>query len=110
MLSEQACRDRVWERDESKCRATGQWLNRQNGDGEVHHLRGRNVMPEWKRLPEKQILLGREMHRLATGVIGGKLLLLRDPDHPTEPASDATKPILFIRVDRRGSELWRRVR
>jgi len=66
-------------------------------------------MPEWKRDPTRIVLLSVEAHRLCTGVWGGKLLLLRDPDHPTEPASDATKPILFIRVDRRGTELWKRI-
>lgn len=110
MLSEQACRDRVWERDESKDRATGVLLDRASGQGQVHHLKGRRVMPEWVRDPDHQVLLSVEHHRLATGVWGGRLLQLRDPDHPNLPATDATKPILFIRVDKHGLELWRRIR
>lgn len=113
-MTEDACRQLVWQREGSRDRATGQLLERTHDDpryrGEVHHLRGRRVRPEWARDPDHQILLSAANHRLATGVWGGKLLKLRDPDNPDQPATDATKPILFIRVDPCGRELWRRLR
>lgn len=78
--------------------------------GEVHHLRGRRVAPEWKFDPHRQILLSLEMHRFATGVWGGKLLKVLDAEDPTQAATDARLLILFIRSDPRGHEVWRHIR
>ena len=115
-MTEAQCRAIVWDRDEGKDRATGipvyrahECLNLQHL-GEVHHLKGRRVMPEWKKDPDRQVLLSHAHHELATGTWGGKLLKLLDPDDPTMPATDARKPILFVRVDKHGTELWRTIR
>lgn len=78
--------------------------------GDVHHLKGRNVMPEWKRDPDHQILLSRYLHRLVTGDWGGRLLRLYDAADPEMPATDATKPILFVRKDKNGVILWTKIR
>lgn len=78
--------------------------------GVVHHLCGRRVRPEWRNDPTHQILISQELHELTHGVWGGKLLLMLDPDDPTQPAVDALRPILFIRRERSGQELWRHIR
>ncbi len=104
----------MWERDGWLDRATGQPVSHDgfNADhlGEVHHLAGRRVRPEWVLDSDRQVLLSRSMHCLATGVWGGRLLKLLDPEDPTQKATDATKPILFVRVDPKGVELWRTIR
>ncbi len=113
-MTAQQCRAAVWARDDGRDRASGHLLARwslfASLQGEVHHLKGRRVKPEWKTDPDHQILLSRENHRLATGVWGGKLLTCWDPEDPTQPATDATRPILFIRRDAKGVELWRTIR
>ncbi len=113
-VTEATCRALVWKRDQDKDRATGQELFHEHHDprfrGEVHHLSGRRVRPEWVTDPNRQVLLSVENHKLATGVWGGKLLVLLDSDDPTSPATDATKPIVFVRKERRGRELWRTIR
>lgn len=114
MLSEKACRDEVWRRAGDRCRCSGDVLERNSQysslRGEVHHLKGRNVRPDWKRDPDHQILLSKYLHLLATGVWGGRLLRLFDPDDPEMPATDATKPILFVRKDKNGVVLWTKIR
>lgn len=111
-LSPKHFRDAVWTRDKGFSRASGQLLVR--GDpsmtvrGEVCHLRGRNVMPEWATDPDRAILLSAFEHWLSDGR-GGRLLRFYDPQ-TSEPATDATKPIAFVLRDRQGRTVWSRVR
>ena len=94
----------VWARDKGRDRATGQPLAKQSPDsekrGEVHHLGGRNVKPEWRTDPKRGVLLSAFHHELAN-TLGGKLLKI--------VGTDANKPLTFIRYDARGNELWRRI-
>lgn len=112
---DKAFRDAVWARDAGRDRATGAPLVKAlpNSDvpaerrGEVCHLRGRRVMPEWRYDPARAILLSAQHHELSDAR-GGRLL--RIVDAKGLPATDATKPLTFIRLDRAGRELWRRTR
>lgn len=114
MPSPAKCREIVWERDQRTCRCCGDPVEpdgfRPQFIGQVHHLKGRRVAPEWKTDPDRQILVCLWSHRLITGVWGGKLIRLMDPDDPTMPAVDATKKILWVRKDKNGVELWRMIR
>lgn len=111
-LSPKAFRDRVWRRDRSRSRASGLRLERGHSSmtlrGEVCHLKGRRVRPEWLTDPDHAILLSAFEHWLSDGR-GGRLLRFYDPQ-TSEPATDATKPISFVLRDRQGKVLWSRVR
>jgi len=63
-------------------------------------------MPEWLTDPDHAILLSAENHWWSDGR-GGYLLKMLDPK-TGEPATDATKPIRFIRSTRSGQILWQR--
>lgn len=101
--AEDRCRDAVWKREKNLDRATGKPLTRGavNPDerGEVHHLKGRRVKPEWRTDPRHQVLLSATLHQLSEAR-GGKLLQI--------VGTDAVKALTFIRRDAKGKELWRR--
>lgn len=109
--AEDAARLAVWARDKSRDRATGKPLKKGGVDpdtrGEVHHLRGRLVSPEMRTDPNGQVLLSASNHIRCDGR-GGNLLKLFDP-LTLRPATDASKPILFVFYDRTGKELARRI-
>ena len=75
--------------------------------GEVAHLYGRNVRPEWATDPDRALLLSRTMHILSDGR-GGYLLKMTDSE-TGERADDASKPIRFTLYDRAGWILWTRI-
>lgn len=101
-----AFRAEVWRLDEGRDRATGKPVFRCSPDpdrhGEVAHLKGRRVRPEWLTDPKRAILLSRTNHKLhhAAGR-GGTLLEII--------GTDARKPLTFIRRDWDGKVLWRRI-
>lgn len=111
-LTPEQFRARVWERDGGRDRATGQILYKEHASafcrGQVCHLKGRRVRPEWKVDPDRAVLLSDENHQLSDAR-GGRLLRLTDPV-TGEPATDASKPIRFTRVDRNGFVMWSRIR
>jgi hypothetical protein len=102
---EEAFRKEVWRLHANLDRATGQYLKKQAIDpeqrGEVAHLKGRRVRPEWKTDPQRAILLSAFHHALShrVGLTGRKLLEFI--------GTDSRKPITFIRRDLYGTELWR---
>ena len=102
----------VWIRDRGRDRATGQILYPDHPDphfrGQVCHLRGRRVMPEWMTDPQRAILLSDANHIL-TDARGNRLLRLTDPI-TGEPATDGSKPIRFTLRTFRGDQVWTRVR
>lgn len=110
-LTPEQFRDWVWLRDRECDRATGQHLFRSHSDanfrGQVAHLKGRRVRPEWLTDPNHAILLSDSNHQLSDAR-GGRLLRLTDPE-TGEPATDGTKPIRFTRIDREGKTLWSRL-
>ena len=101
--AEDRCRDAVWKREKNLDRATGKLLTRSDVDpdkrGEVCHLKGRRVKPEWRLDPHHQILLSATNHQLSDAR-GGKLLQIL--------GTDALKALTFIRRDKTGKVLWRR--
>jgi hypothetical protein len=107
-----AFRDAVWERAAGRDSATGQTLKRHTGDfgewGEVHHLKGRNVRPEWAFEPIHAVLLSAANHRLADAR-GGYRLKPTDPE-TGDPAVDASKPIRWTLYDKAGNVEWSRIR
>ena len=111
-LSPEAFRDAVWLRDHGRSRASGLQLFRNHDSmtlrGEVCHLKGRRVMPEWATDPARALLLSGHEHWLSDGR-GGRLLRLYDPE-TMDPATDASKPILFVLKDRHGRVVWERTR
>jgi hypothetical protein len=109
-LSAAKMRAEVWKRHGGRDRATGELLNRTDTNwatlGEVCHLKGRRVMPEWLTDPDHAILLSKVNHILSDGR-GGYLLKMLDPT-TGEPATDATQPIRFVWVMKNGTVLWER--
>ena len=102
-------RDAVWIRDGGRNRVTGLPLERgtayrSNLRGEVCHLKGRRVMPEWKTDPKRAILMSGYHHALSDHR-GGCLLKLTDPI-TEEPAINGDKPIRFTLYHRDGSVKW----
>ena len=101
----------VWARDGGRDRATGQSVSKSDCSwdrlGEVAHLYGRNVRPEWATDPDRALLLSHVMHILSDGR-GGYRLKLYDP-LTGERATDASKPIEFTLYDRAGRILWNRI-
>jgi len=65
-------------------------------------------MPEWKTDPLRALLMSGHEHWLSDAR-GGNLLKLYD-EQTGEPATDASKPILFVLSDRQGKVVWTRVR
>lgn len=108
---EDKARSAVWARDKGRDRATGKPLKRNSANpderGEWCHLKGRRVKPEWKTDPRRQILLSATNHQLSDGR-GGYLLKILNPK-TLAPATDGNAPILFIRYNPKGVELWRRI-
>jgi hypothetical protein len=102
----------VWLRDSGRDRATGEPLSKTDPSpdrlGQVCHLRGRRVMPEWATDPARALLLSDTNHRLSDAR-GGKLLTLTDPE-TGEPAEDASRPICFTLRRWDGTVVWRRTR
>lgn len=105
-MSPVAFRKAVWDRDGGRCRATGQRLER--GQGDVAHLKCRRVRPDWKTDPDRAILLSAEMHRLSDAR-GNNRLTLADLDTGLAP-EDARKLIRFTLRDRDGRVVWSVVR
>lgn len=109
--AEDKCRDAVWHRDKSHSRASGKPLKRGGANpdtrGEWCHLAGRRVKPEWKLDPKRSLLMSATEHQLSDSR-GGHLLKLLDPK-TLKPATRADQPILFVRYEMDGRELWRRV-
>lgn len=109
--AEEAARAAVWLRDKSHDRATGKPLKKGGIDpdtrGECHHLQGRNVAPAMREKAEGMILLSAHNHILADGR-GGYRLKMFDPK-TGEPATDGSKPILFVMFKKDGTEDWRRI-
>ena len=101
----------VWVRDDGRDRATGQPLSKSDPNwdylGEVCHLRGRNVKPEWATEPDRALLLSRT-HHIASDGRGGNRLRMTDPV-TEERAEDASKPIRFTLYDYEGRILWTRI-
>ena len=100
----------VWERDRGLDRATGEPLSKTDPDwhhlGNVCHLYGRNVKPEWATDPDRALLLSFINHILSDGR-GGYRLTMCDPE-TGERAEDASKPIRFTLYDKEGHILWTR--
>ena len=112
-LTAEAFRDEVWRRAAGRSRLTGNRLFRRRdvptiSRGEVCHLKCRRVRPEWITDPNHAILLSAEEHRLSDHR-GGRLLWILDPE-TKDPATDATKPILFVMRTVDGRILWERLR
>lgn len=105
-------REMVWTRDGGRDRATGQLLVLGSPihvlRGEVHHLMGRNVRPEWELEPTRAVLLSAFNHELADGR-GGYRLKATDPE-TGEKATDASKPIRWTLYDKQGNVEWSRIR
>jgi hypothetical protein len=107
-----AFREMVWTRDGGRDRATGELVVLGSPlsflRGEVHHLKGRNVMPEWKYEPMRAVLLSASNHELADAR-GGYRLKATDPE-TGDPAVDASKPMRWTLYDTAGQVQWTRVR
>jgi hypothetical protein len=106
-------RKRVWVRDAGRDRCTGEPLSNTADSwdtlGDVCHLKGRRVMPEWVTDPARAILLSRTNHILSDHR-GGYRLKLTDPE-TGEPATDATKKIKFtLYASDQKTVLWTRIR
>ena len=103
-------REAVWARDAGRDRATGDLLDKLGLDwtrmGEVCHLFGRNVRPEWATDPDRAVLLSCANHILSDGR-GGYRLRMCDPVTGAR-ADDASKPIRFTLYDKEGHILWTR--
>jgi hypothetical protein len=104
-------RDAVWAKSEGIDRSTGRPVYRVHADdakrGQVCHLKGRRVMPEWKRDPNRAIVMSDAQHQLSDAR-GGHRLKLTDPE-TGEPATDARKPIKFTLFDKDGFVLSERI-
>ena len=104
-------RDAVWARDGGVDRATGQPLSRTDCSwdrhGDVCHLFGRRVKPEWATDPDRAILMSRKNHMLSDGRGGSRLKIL-DAETGLRPL-DATRRLRFICYDRdHETILWTR--
>lgn len=97
-------REQVWLLAGGIDRFTGRLLYRVHSDpakrGQVCHLKGRRVMPEWKFDANHAILLSDANHQLSDAR-GNHRLRMTDPE-TGEPATDARKPIKFTLLDREG--------
>ena len=75
-------------RDQSICWVTGRFTKPGDPDGrrrrEHHHLKGRNVRPDWVTVPKRIITVCAEAHEL---IEGGFIQV---------EGTDATKPIFFF--------------
>lgn len=104
-------REQVWHDANGLDRFTGRLLHKVHVDpdkqGQVCHLKGRRVMPEWKTDPNRAILLSDTNHRLSDAR-GNNRLKLTDPE-TGEPATDARKPIKFTLFDREGFVISERI-
>jgi hypothetical protein len=107
-------RDAIWDRDESRSRASGVVLDRTSLDerrrGECAHLVSRSAAPEIKFRVENGVLLSAEEHRLSdprtAGAAGRALLLIEPFGRDGELRGDRT--LTFTRVDATGHVLWTR--
>ena len=110
--AEDRFRREVWIRDKGLDRATGRPLERSSDNphvkGEVCHLKPKGPYPELRHVVSNAVLMSAENHR-QSDARGGKKLQLIDPK-TGEPATDASKPILFRMCDRRGVVLWSRIK
>lgn len=104
-------RDAVWAKADGVDRSTGRPVYRVHADadkrGQVCHLKGRRVRPEWKRDPNRAIVMSDTQHQLSDAR-GGRRLKLTDPE-TSEPATDARKPIKFTLYDNDGSVISERI-
>lgn len=111
-LTPKQFRDRVWKRDGSRDRATGELLRKSSyhwtTQGQVCHLQTRNPHADRATDPDNGILLSGWHHWLSDHR-GGRLLRLTDPS-TGEPATDASKPIRFTLRNTAGKILWTRIR
>jgi hypothetical protein len=116
-LSPEEFRRQVWIREGGRDRCSGQPVSNVATDydslGDVCHLKGRRVMPEWLTDPRRAVLMSRSNHILSDAR-GGYRLKLTDPE-TGESATDAgivgePKPIRFTLHDSKGKVLWSRVR
>lgn len=110
-LSPKAFREAVWKRDGGKDRATGERVYASASSpidiGQVCHLKGRRVMPEWATDPKRALLMSARNHWWSDGR-GNYRLKLTDPE-TGEPATDASRPIRFTMHDKDGNVLWSRI-
>ena len=111
-LSPAQFRAAVWKRDGGMDRATGRMLSQRLDSawdyrGDVCHLFGRRVRPEWATDPDRAILMSRINHILSDGRGGYRLKIL---DAKTgERATDATRKLRFVCYDRdHTTVLWMR--
>ena len=107
-LTPEAFRRQVWIRDRGRDRVTGQILERVHVDparrGQVAHLKGRRVRPEWLTDPDRAVLLS-DSHHILSDARGNNRLKMTDPQ-TGEPATDGTKPIRFTLYDKEGRIQW----
>jgi len=105
-------RKAVWDRDQNRDRVTGEPVSNMDTCldrlGQICHLRGRRVMPEWATDPKRALLMSARNHILSDAR-GGNRLKLTDPE-TGERAEDASKKIRFTLYDSKGSVIWTRVR
>ena len=111
-LSDKDFRLAVWENERGRDRATGQILYKSHPNvhrrGQVCHLKGRRVRPDWKTDPNRAVLLS-DFHHQLSDHRGGNLLKLTEPE-TGEPATDARLPIRCTLYRRDGSVVWSHVR
>jgi hypothetical protein len=104
LSAERHFRSLVWSLGGGVDRFTGQLLFIAHADpnkrGQVCHLKGRRVMPEWRLDPNRAVLLSDANHQLSDAR-GNHRLKLTDPE-TGEPATDARKPIKFTLRDKDG--------
>ena len=110
-LSPSQFREAVWKRDGGLDRATGRPLSKTDPNwdylGDVCHLFGRRVRPEWKLDPDRALLLSRSSHILSDGR-GNYRLKILDLESG-ERATDATRRLRFVCYDRdHETVLWQR--
>jgi len=111
LSAERHFRTQVWSLGGGLDRFTGQLLFIAHADpnkrGQVCHLKGRRVMPEWRLDPHRAILLSDTHHQLSDSR-GNNRLKITDPE-TGEPASDARKPIKFTLLDKDGFVIAERI-
>ena len=108
LKAEQACRAKVWKRDQGRSRASGTPVVKGHDSelqrGEVAHIRSRSASPAKKWDPDNCVLLTAEEHRLSDPrtAPGGRVLL-------RIKGTNAQKVLTFSRLDPvDGHVMWSR--